>query len=348
LYDVLTRRFGDGHVFMDLTDIPPGRNFLQVIEEKIAASDVLLVLIGPKWAAITDERGRPRLNDPEDVVRLETAAALKRGIRAIPVLIAGAVMPRKADLPEDLKALADHQAHEITERHFRQDADSLIRVLSGNGRGRFLKAWLAAGAVAGIVALMAVAMWSGWLRWKPREVPRGGVNPPVSSAAPPNESDAAKPQPQGKPESGTPAAGGPPPPAPVETPRTSPGEKKGNRRSSAGLPVVDIQGVWAARVQYGRAIAGGEPVWEEKYAFRFVGGELIGTATMFEYPHPLRDAQLRGRNIAFSVHQSNGDGSNVRELKYRGEVDGDSIRFTHQDMYTGRITEFTAARTARY
>jgi hypothetical protein len=46
-----------------------------------------------------DETGRRRLDNPLDFVRLETAAALKRDIRVVPVLVAKARMPRVEQLP---------------------------------------------------------------------------------------------------------------------------------------------------------------------------------------------------------------------------------------------------------
>jgi hypothetical protein len=55
-------------------------------------------------------------------VRLEIATALKRGIRLVPVLVEGAIMPEAGELPDDLKPLIRRNALEIG--HIRFDADS--------------------------------------------------------------------------------------------------------------------------------------------------------------------------------------------------------------------------------
>ncbi len=71
-------------VFMDVDSIEPGMDFAQAIRQAVDSSSVLVVLIGPGWLTVTNERGR-RIDDPEDMVRLEVEAALACGIRVIPV-----------------------------------------------------------------------------------------------------------------------------------------------------------------------------------------------------------------------------------------------------------------------
>ena len=82
---------------------------------------MLLALIGKNWLHAADKDGRRRLDTPEDFVRLEIAAALRRDIAVIPVLVQGAAMPSKEELPPDLQALAWRNAAEL--RHTRWDAD---------------------------------------------------------------------------------------------------------------------------------------------------------------------------------------------------------------------------------
>ena len=59
----------------------------------------MLVVIGPRWLTAADPNGRRRLDDPDDLTRLEVAAALRRGIRVVPVLVGGAAMPSGAICP---------------------------------------------------------------------------------------------------------------------------------------------------------------------------------------------------------------------------------------------------------
>src|SRR5262249_28456386 len=93
LCDRLADRFGEGQVFIDVDTIEPGVDFAAEISRAVAACKVLLALIGPSWLTTTDERGRRRLDDPDDIVRLEIEAALAGDVRIIPILVEGAIMP---------------------------------------------------------------------------------------------------------------------------------------------------------------------------------------------------------------------------------------------------------------
>ena len=66
-----------------------------------------------------DKDNRRRLDDPDDFVRIEIEAALKRGVRVIPVLIDGAAMPRASDLPDSLKKLVRRQYVEVSHSRFK-------------------------------------------------------------------------------------------------------------------------------------------------------------------------------------------------------------------------------------
>jgi len=55
------------------------------LKRALSASDVLLALIGPKWETISDSKGKPRLSDKNDFVRIELLAALKnKKVRIVP------------------------------------------------------------------------------------------------------------------------------------------------------------------------------------------------------------------------------------------------------------------------
>jgi hypothetical protein len=57
-----------------------------------------------------------------------------RGIRVIPVLVEGALMPRLGDLPEDLKSMVRRQALGVSHDRFRADSERLVGAV-----GRALK-----------------------------------------------------------------------------------------------------------------------------------------------------------------------------------------------------------------
>jgi len=129
LADRLADRFGEGQVFIDVDTIEPGVDFAEEIFRAVAGCEVLLAIIGPNWLASADERGGRRLDDPDDIVRLEIEAALARGVRVIPILIEGAVMPRRDDLPESLASLARRQALLIRHESFRYDVGHLVTAI---------------------------------------------------------------------------------------------------------------------------------------------------------------------------------------------------------------------------
>ena len=129
LYDALVAHFGSELVFIDIDSIRAGQNFPDVIDKRIAACSVVVVLIGKGWLKSVDDRGDRRLDDPHDFVRLEIASALAQKIPVIPVLVGGAKMPRPDDLPEPLKLLAHLNAIEIFDQLFHDSVKRFINAL---------------------------------------------------------------------------------------------------------------------------------------------------------------------------------------------------------------------------
>ena len=129
LYDRLADRFGEGQVFIDVDTIEPGVDFAEEISRAVATCKVLLAIIGPNWLTATDEQVRRRLDDPNDIVRLEIETALARDVRVIPILVEGAAMPGRQELPESLAGPARRNALPIRHESFRADAERLITAL---------------------------------------------------------------------------------------------------------------------------------------------------------------------------------------------------------------------------
>lgn len=100
-----------------------------MITDAVGSCDVLLALIGSKWLTLADERGRRRVDSPDDFVRLEIEGALARDVRVIPILIDGARMPRTEELPPSLVSLRRRQALELSPSRFEYDTGRLLRVL---------------------------------------------------------------------------------------------------------------------------------------------------------------------------------------------------------------------------
>jgi hypothetical protein len=131
LRDALSRHFGAEQVFRDIDTINPGERFPRIVEREVSSCDALLAVIGPMWLTIRDTRGRRRLENPDDYVRLEIVAALARGddVLVIPVLVGTTSMPAAADLPEPLASLAECNAVRFTDESWDDQMAHLTRAL---------------------------------------------------------------------------------------------------------------------------------------------------------------------------------------------------------------------------
>lgn len=129
IYDRLSASFSENQIFMDVSNIKPGDDFVDLIEDAVSSCDVLVALIGRQWLNISDENGRRRLENPNDFVRLEISAALKRKIKVIPVLLHGASMPHATDLPGDLVPISRRNALEIRHASFNIDVGRLQKTI---------------------------------------------------------------------------------------------------------------------------------------------------------------------------------------------------------------------------
>jgi len=61
---------------MDVDNIPAGVDFVDRLNAHVAACDVFLAIIGPNWLNAKDETGCRRIDNPDDLVRVEIAAAI--------------------------------------------------------------------------------------------------------------------------------------------------------------------------------------------------------------------------------------------------------------------------------
>ena len=129
LSDRLVPEFGRENLFLDIDSIPLGVNFVKRLTAAVAACDVLIAVIGPHWLEIRNERNERRIDQPNDFVRVEIAAALQRDIPVIPALVDGAKIPPQDLLPENIKDLAERNGTELRHASFHVDADRLIHEL---------------------------------------------------------------------------------------------------------------------------------------------------------------------------------------------------------------------------
>jgi hypothetical protein len=129
LYSRLEQAFSAERLFMDIDNIAPGLDFVQVLNDEVARCDVVIAVVGKNWLSVTDETGARRLDNPEDFVRIELESALAHKKRVIPVLVNDARMPRSTELPEAMRAFARCNAVRLTHERFRADVVGLIKSL---------------------------------------------------------------------------------------------------------------------------------------------------------------------------------------------------------------------------
>jgi hypothetical protein len=295
LFDILSAEFGRDYTYMDLDTIEGGDDFASVINQKISVADVLVAVIGDRWLTVKDGNGTRRLDNPRDFVRIEIAEALQRGIRVIPVLVAGAAMPPAPDLPNDLRALCERQAVEIRDSHFHEDAQRLTRVLHSSLHGlafrpeklsvkRLVAVLLGVAALVGVCTLL--------FHQRRPAVPRISKLQRQETASP-----AAAP---------VPAAGA----AALQNAPQAP---------------LDIAGKWRATVKYDWG-----DTYQESFDFELDGQELSGTAGLLGEARTLQEGKLTGNRISFVTKTLTVLGSDQYEdtHRYKGTVEGETIRFT--------------------
>ncbi len=130
LADSLSAYFGDDRVFRDIDDIQGGTNFEDVLNQTAGSADAMIVLIGPNWVTMTNDKGQRRLHEPDDWVAREIASALEQGIPVFPVLIEQTAMPRAEELPDSLKPLVRHNAISISDSRWHSDVTRLAKIVA--------------------------------------------------------------------------------------------------------------------------------------------------------------------------------------------------------------------------
>lgn len=252
LYDGLRQHFGAERVFMDVAGIEPGMDFEIEIEKAIGACDAVLVVIGRHWLEVSGPKGR-RLDDPKDFVRLEVAAAARREVRVVPVLVGGAAMPSADQLPDVLKPLARRQATTLSDEHWDIGVQDLMRTLdrrARDGPGRVLAERRSGASVlhrrraplliAGLAVLAAAAAVVGW-RWQssigvaPKLVPEVRMDEYPPSSGRPRPSGNEEAVVAGGPSTSVPSAAGSASVASSAPTAAAPGEPAGLRFTPATL-----------------------------------------------------------------------------------------------------------------
>ena len=125
----LSRAFGEDAVFFASRSIPLGADWEKTMFDAVAASEAVLVIIGPHWLTVTDSTGRRRLDDPADFVRREVAYGLELGRQVIPLHLERRHRLEPDTLPAPLRALAGKQGAVVQFRNTKPDLARLVTQL---------------------------------------------------------------------------------------------------------------------------------------------------------------------------------------------------------------------------
>jgi hypothetical protein len=127
----LVEDFGGGSVFLDTDEIPGGQVWTKRVLEVFEDRPVVVTLVTTRWNS--RKAGKLRLLAEDDHVRFELEAALKRGLRIIPVLYEPARPPKKAELPPTLEPMLEFQIVRFSDDRWKYDAGELVRALTDLG-----------------------------------------------------------------------------------------------------------------------------------------------------------------------------------------------------------------------
>jgi TIR domain len=178
----LGRLFGAKRVFLDKDDLGGGSRWRHVIESHIGARPVVLALLTPQYIGARDPGGARRIDQPDDPVRSELAAAMAAGAHVMPLLCDGVdALPPAHVLPAELTAMAELTWRRLRAYDWDHDVARLVddlRALGVNDAAvvpaQPKRRWVIALAAAG-AGLLAVGGMAGFKTWQQRRERAGGI-----------------------------------------------------------------------------------------------------------------------------------------------------------------------------
>jgi hypothetical protein len=291
LYDQISAHFGEDHVFMDVADIEPGSDFTETIHKKVGTCDALIALIGKNWLTARDEQDHLRLGGPEDFVSIEIAAALARNVEVIPVLVAGAKMPLKRELPESLQLLSHRQAVEISDAHFNRDVADLVDALKKPAGARVVRrGWIKRAVV---ISFLVAAAGAGIGVWQ-------------SSPNPPKRLEASQ-------------------PAAVSTPRTEPALSPEPPRAGRRAEGTGINGNWKA------VLRKGSTTFDVYFTFEEVGDKLFGKVVYPTGEAGILNGQIGHGTLSFITRHVPNFEEQEATITVAGKISDGGIELVLQD-----------------
>lgn len=123
----LSDHYGADNVFEYKDHAQPSKDFRRVIGSAIRKCDVMLAVVGKRWKLGRDDAALG-IKGVDDWVRIEVETAIQLALPVVPVLVEGAGMPARGDVPESLSDFAFFTAVTVdtSNKNFHRDMQSLI------------------------------------------------------------------------------------------------------------------------------------------------------------------------------------------------------------------------------
>jgi hypothetical protein len=125
--------FGANRVYFDLHSNRSGVDYRRQIVEALAASRIVLAIIGPGWLDPAADGSHGRIHEENDVVRQELEMALAQGIAMSTLLVGTAAVPLPDQLPASLRALAYIHALRLSDTDWDYDFGRILECLETHG-----------------------------------------------------------------------------------------------------------------------------------------------------------------------------------------------------------------------
>jgi hypothetical protein len=126
IYQALVDQLRNEKIFRDIDGIPLGEQFPERLRQQLSEATTVLIVIGPRWLEILNQRKTAHI----DYVREEVRLSLESHANVIPVTVSGARMPSESDLAAfpDLQSLGHRNGtHVRPDPDFKHDIESLAK-----------------------------------------------------------------------------------------------------------------------------------------------------------------------------------------------------------------------------
>lgn len=110
LLDVLKTHLPVEAIFFDRVSLKPGDDFRQEIYRALQDADILLIIIGSKWADSFNERAQLNPENNEDHVRIEIETAIRYGKIVVPLVLEDTAFPAEKLIPKTISGLINKNA----------------------------------------------------------------------------------------------------------------------------------------------------------------------------------------------------------------------------------------------